>query len=147
VNLEVSWLPEDFDRDRWGTEVRPIVAWENETWLFAVNPILDTSLGGPGSREGPSFEPALMAKFKVDGKFDVGFEYYANLGPVVGPVPWSEQEHYLFEAFDLLSVERFELNAGIGEGLSAGSNGLVLKMIAGYTWEKGDRRSDLRGRL
>jgi hypothetical protein len=147
VNLEVSVLPEAYDRDRWGTEVRPIIAWENELWHFALNPILDTSLAGPGSRDGPSFEPAVMATIKIDQKVDVGIEYYANIGPVVRPAAWSEQEHYVFEAFDLLSVERFELNAGIGEGFGAGSNSLVLKVIVGYAWEKDGRRSDLRGRL
>lgn len=43
VNLEVSYLPEAYDRSRWGSEVRPIVAWEDATWLFAFNPIVDRS--------------------------------------------------------------------------------------------------------
>ncbi len=147
VNLEVSLLPEAYERDRWGAEIRPIAAWENDLWIFAVNPILDMSLAGSGARDGPSFEPALMAKIKIDRKVAVGFEYYANIGPVVRPVGWSGQEHYLFEAFDLLSVERFELNAGVGEGFGPGSNSLVLKVIVGYAWEKDGRRSDLRGGL
>ena len=147
MNLELARLPEVFDRDRWGVEVRPIVAWESARWLFAVNPIVDASLAGSGWDDGSTFEPALMAKYKIEGKVAVGFEYYANLGPIVRPSSWSEQEHYLFEAFDFLSIGRFELNAGLGEGFGAGSNDLVLKFIAGYVWDKSARRSDLRGRL
>src|SRR6185369_10236763 len=58
VNLELSLLPEAYDRDRWGTEVRPIAAWEDDLWHLAFNPILDTSLAGAGAEDGPSFEPA-----------------------------------------------------------------------------------------
>jgi hypothetical protein len=136
VNLEVSLLPQKFEAGRWGTEVRPIAAFEDEHWLFAVNPIIDTALAGPGSADGPSFEPAMMAKIKIEGSVALGLEYYANLGPIASPAPLPSQEHYLFEAFDLLSVERFELNAGIGEGLTAASNSLVVKLIVGYAWDR-----------
>jgi hypothetical protein len=147
ANVELAVLPAAYDRDRWGFELRPIAAWEDEHWLFALNPIVDVSLAGPGWSDGPSFEPAFMAKYKIAGKVALGIESYASFGPIVGPSPWSEQEHYIFEAFDLLAVEGLELNAGIGEGFGAGSNGLVLKLIVGYGWDEVARRSDLRGRL
>jgi hypothetical protein len=147
VNVEVSRIPEAYDRDRWGTELRPIAAWENTAWHFAYNPIFDTPLAGPGWADGPSFEPALMAKYKVEGRAAFGIEYYANFGPIAAPSPWSEQEHYLFEAFDLLMVKELELNVGIGEGLTAASNALVLKVIVGYGWETIGSRNDLRTRL
>jgi hypothetical protein len=132
VNFEVSRLPEVYDRDRWGTEVRPIAAWEDRRWLLAVNPILDASLAGAGAADGLAFEPALMIKIKIEGKAALGIEYYANVGPIAHPLSWNDQEHYLYEAFDLLSVERLELNAGIGEGFTGASNALVLKVIVGY---------------
>ena len=135
VNLEVSLIPERFDRDRWATEVRPIAAWEDEHWLFAWNPIVDTPLAGPGWSEGPSFDPAFMAKIKIEGKVAVGIETYSDFGPIAQPSSWSHQLHYLFEAFDLLSVRNFELNAGIGEGLTTASNALTVKVIVGYAWE------------
>jgi len=139
VNLEVSLLPQAYDRDRWGTEVRPIAAWEDDLWLLAINPILNTALAGSGAEKGPSLEPALMAKVKIVGKVALGFEYYAAFGPVAHPAMLRDQEHYLYEAIDLLAVDRLELNLGIGEGLTASSNGLVVKMVAGYTWDRGER--------
>jgi hypothetical protein len=66
----------------------------------------------------------------------VGIEYYASFGPIAHFEGWDEQEHYLYEAADLLSIDRLELNAAIGEGLTAASNALVLKMILGYAWDK-----------
>ncbi len=134
VNFELSLLPSAYDHDRWGTEVRPIVAWQSETWLFALNPILDQPLAGADASLGPQFEPALKVARTV-GPVALGFEYYASLGPLTAPLPWRRQEHYLYEAVDLLSVERFELNAGVGEGLTAESAGIVLKVVLGYTFE------------
>ena len=136
LNTELSLLPERYDRNRWGGELRPIVAWENERWLFAVNPIVGVPLGPPDVHDGPTFEPAAMAKVKVEDVAAFGLEYYASIGAIASPSPISDQEHYLYEVVDLLAVKHFELNAGVGEGLTSASNGFVVKMILGYTWER-----------
>jgi hypothetical protein len=137
LNVEFSYLPPGYDRDRWGSELRPIVAFENERFAFAVDPIVDMSLAGPDLGQGPSFEPCLMALYKVHEAASFGVEYYTNLGPFRGGfLPLRDQEHYVFEVFNLLSVPHFELNAGVGEGLTDGSNRLVFKAIIGYEWEK-----------
>lgn len=148
VNIEISLIPQGYDRSRWGNELRPIVAWENELFEFAFNPIVDIPLANPDWRAGPTFEPCLMAVYKLHDAMSIGIEYYANLGPFGGGfLPPREEEHYLFEVFNLLAVRHLELNAGVGEGLTAGSNTLLFKMILGYAWEKDDepvRRSSLR---
>jgi hypothetical protein len=136
LNLEVSILPGTYDHDRWGSEVRPIVAWQSEAWLFALNPILDQPLAGSDATAGPSFEPALKVA-RTLGPVAVGLEYYASFGPLSALLPWRLEEHYLYEVVDLLSVERFELNAGLGEGLTPESAGLVAKVIVGYSIETG----------
>ncbi len=139
VNIEFSLLPQGYDRSRWGNELRPIVAWENSSFEFALNPIVDTPLADPDVGAGPSFEPCAMAVYKLRGAVSLGFEYYANLGPFGGGfLTPREEEHYLFEVFNLLSVKNFELNAGVGEGLTAASNGLAFKVIVGYAWEHDD---------
>ncbi len=135
INLEVSLLPERYDRDRWGNEIRPIVAWENPDWLLVLNPIIDTSLAGDGWSDGPTFQPAAMAVYKIHGVVSLGLEYYANLGPFSKLLPWRRQEQYVYEVVNLLSVPRLELNAGIGEGLTEASNDVVVKVIIGYAWE------------
>jgi hypothetical protein len=135
ANLELSLLPERFDRSRWGTELRPIVAWENDAWIFAANPIVGIAWTGGGLREGPALEPAAMAKLKVRELVAIGVEYYGSLGPLASPSPLREQEHYVYEAVDLLSVPGFELNVGVGEGLTGESSGVVAKVIVGYVWE------------
>jgi hypothetical protein len=131
VNLEVSLLPRAYDRSRWGGEVRPIAAWEDDRWLLAINPIISLALGAPDASAGPELEPAAMAKVKL-GPIAVGIEYYASIGPLSSPLPFSAQEHYLFQAIDVIGWERVEINFAVGEGLTNGSNGLVIKSIIGY---------------
>jgi len=137
VNVELSILPEAYDQSRFGSEIRPIACWENEHFIIAVNPIIDASLAAPDFAEGPSFEPALLAKAKIAGAVALGVEYYGNFGPIAHVSPWEQQEHYLYEVFDLLSVRDVELNAGVGEGLTNGSNRWTVKMIFGYVWDVG----------
>lgn len=134
VNFELSYLPETYDRARWGSEVRPIVAWHDDDWLFVVNPILGQSLAGSGASDGPSFEPAAKVA-RTLRPLALGFEYYASLGPLASPLPLRQEQHYVYETLDLIGVERFELNLGVGEGLTPTSAGIVVKAILGYTFE------------
>src|ERR1700722_557967 len=55
INVELSLLPQAYDRGRMGGELRPIAAWENESWAFAVNPIVDFEFHGADWRAGPTF--------------------------------------------------------------------------------------------
>lgn len=134
LNLEISRVPSAFERDRWGGELRPIVAWESQRWLLVANPIVELSFAGSSSS--PSFAPAVMAKLKCFDRLAFGLEYYADLGPITRHTPFTEQEHYLFEALDLIGVRDFELNLGLGEGLTQSSNELIAKAILGYSWER-----------
>jgi hypothetical protein len=134
LNLELSYLPATYDGSRWGSEARPIVAWQDDQWLFVVNPILGQSFASPGWSDGPTFEPA--AKFwRTLGRLAVGLEYYGTLGPIAAPLPIRAQEHYVFEVIDVLHLQNVELNFGVGEGLTAASAGIVIKAIVGYEFD------------
>jgi hypothetical protein len=135
INVELALLPRRYDASRWGGEVRPIFAWEDDNVLFAINPNIEVALGAPDVSSGPELGPAMMAKLKIAGRVAVGAEYYASLGAIADPAPLREQVHYVFEVVDLISVPQLELNAGIGEGLTSASNALVAKMILGYSWQ------------
>lgn len=133
VNFELSRLPVAYDPARWGVEVRPIVAWEDDRFLFALNPNLGMPLTAPASRQGPELEPCAMTKLKL-GAVALGLEYYGSLGPVSAILPLAQQEHYLFETIDVVSWRGLELNVGVGEGLTAASNGLVVKTVVGWAF-------------
>jgi hypothetical protein len=134
VNLEISRLPETYDRDRWGGEIRPIAtaATRGGRLFFSVNPIIDLSLAGPEAHRAPSLEPAATALYVIGDLCSVGLEYYANLGPIGDWLPANEQQHYLYEVVNVLKWRRWEINLGLGEGLTEASNRLVGKMIVGF---------------
>ncbi len=136
LNFEVALLPAAFDRNQWGMEIRPIVAWENEQFLFAINPIVSASLAGPAFGAGPVFEPSGMALYKFGERVSLGFEYYASLGPFSSLSPGPEQEHEVFEVVNVLAVKNVELNFGVGEGLTQASSPFVAKMILGFAWDR-----------
>ena len=135
VNLEVSGLPRSYEADGWSLEIRPIVACDLGPLRLAANPIVDVSLTGGGA----SFEPAAQALYEVPGVVSVGLEYYAGLGGLVHLHALREQAHYLYEVANLLRVRSFELNVGVGEGLTAASNAFVAKLILGYVLERRPR--------
>ncbi len=134
VNVEVSVLPTTFDRNVWGMELRPIAAWENEHFMFAINPIVDIPLAGPDFATGPTFEPAGTALYKWEDCVSLGFEYYAAFGPISSPLSVDKQLHYLYEVVNVLAVKNVEVNIGFGEGLTSASNRFVGKVILGYVW-------------
>jgi hypothetical protein len=105
INFELSRLPVE----GWGGEIRPIIAWEDERFIFAANPIVSFPA---------SFEPAGMAKIKV-GPVALGLEYYAS-------VP---HEQYLLAAADLIALKNVELNVAVGDGSAR-----IAKMIVGYVF-------------
>jgi hypothetical protein len=112
VNFELSRIP----HESWGGEIRPILAFEDERFLFAVNPIVSFPA---------AFEPAGMAKLKL-GTVGLGLEYYATVS--------QPREQYLFEAADLFGIKDVEVNAAVGEGFGAASGQLVFKTIFGYAF-------------
>ncbi len=136
LNLELSLLPTTYDVNEWATEARPIIAFENRYVLLAANPIISTPLAGPYFRQGPTFEPAAMALYKIQERAAIGLEYYGDIGPISNPDPVSEQGHYVFEVMQVLAIPNVELSIGFGEGLTSGSNRFVAKLIVGYTFEQ-----------
>jgi hypothetical protein len=51
----------------------------------------------------------------------VGLEYYTDLGPLQNWSPFNEQQHDIYAVVDF-KIGRFDVNAGVGYGLTAGSD-------------------------
>jgi hypothetical protein len=138
LNMEAGRLLARYEPERWGGELRPIVAWEDDRFLLAVNPIVGVPLTGGAA----TFEPAAMALVALGGVLSVGLEYYGDLGPIVTSGHREGGEHTVFEVVNLLSIPNLELHAGIGEGLTENSSRLVAKVIVGYVFERAAARAE-----
>ena len=137
LNVELSAIPETYDRGAVGGELRPIAAYENDYLLLAANPIVTFGFENGEAKDGPSFEPAATAVVKIAGRLGVGAEYYGGLGPFADFLPLREQEHYVYEVVHVLSEDDIELRLGVGEGLTSASNPLVFSVILGTTFDMG----------
>jgi hypothetical protein len=73
----------------------------------------------------------------------VGLEYYTDLGPLRNFSTFNEQQHNLYAVVDF-KIGRFDVNAGVGYGLTPGSDRLMYKMIIGTDLTEGvsDKSSD-----
>jgi hypothetical protein len=121
LNVELSWVRAEYEADHWGAELRPIAAFDAKYLLAAVNPIVGLSL-----RDGAaSFEPAAMAVVPIRSVASFGLEYYGDL---------TARQQYLYQVANLIAFRSFELNAGVGEGLTAASNAVVVKVIVGHAF-------------
>ena len=74
LNVEVSDVPARYEAERWGLELRPIVAQDVGRFSVVVNPIVGVPLTGGAAR----FEPAAEVLFAWPRLASLGLEYYAD---------------------------------------------------------------------
>ena len=125
VNFEESYATPPFSQTRWNMEIRPIVGWRKNNWEFIFNPIVDLSFGQDGEA---IFAPCWRFARSFGESFSLGIEYYADVGPLRGFEPWNEQQHAIYAVVDF-KVGRFDIDAGIGYGLTPNSDRVMAKMI------------------
>lgn len=128
VNFEVSYQTPAFSQTRYALEIRPIVGVRNSDWEFIVNPIVDIGLGALGEAD---FLPAArLARNLGEDRF-LGVEYYTDLGRIGDFLPLEQQRQQIFGVTDF-KLGAFDIELGLGYGLTSGSDRLVAKAIIGY---------------
>lgn len=130
LNFELSNDAPGFSQTRWALEVRPIIGWRNADYEFIVNPIVDVGFGKYGEAD---FAPAVRLVRKFGEDLFAGFEYYADFGKIGSFSPLQEQQHTLFAVTDF-KVGVFDVNFGVGYGLTSSSDRWVVKSIVGYAF-------------
>jgi hypothetical protein len=127
VNFEFAYSTPKFSQTRWNAEIRPIIGVRKGDYEFIVNPIVDIGFGNEGDVE---FTPAARFARKLGEDLAIGLEYYAALGPIGNFLPFGEQQHNIYGVVDF-KVGRFEVNFGVGYGLTGGSDRWMTKLIIG----------------
>lgn len=131
LSAELGFQRRDFAEDTWTAELRPIIDKQVGPWYFAFNPALDSSISGLNANRGWEFSPNVKVSYDVTKKVTLGVEYYGTLGPVSDFDPVNAQQHQLFPSLDLNVGEAWEINAGIGFGLTPGTDRFIAKFIFG----------------
>lgn len=131
LSVEVGYQQSTYSLDTWTIEIRPIIDKQIGPWYFAFNPVLDQSLKGPGTHTGIEFSPQAKVSYDLTKAVSAGIEYYGGLGPVGSFLPASRQQQLLFAVADLNIDPKWEINFGVGVGLTHDSDGLIMKLILG----------------
>jgi len=122
TNFEFSLNAKHWDTSRFTSEVRLIVGWHLHAVDIILNPIFDTAYDGLGNLD---FAPATRIAYNCTPIWAVAIEEYGDLGPVHG---FHDQAHQLWGVVDRNSGA-FSVEAGVGFGLTSGSDHLTLKLI------------------
>jgi hypothetical protein len=126
INWELSFVQQRFEQARRTTEIRPILGYRSDAWLFSFNPIVTTDLAGP-DKGVLMFAPAAKLSRSLSHGTALGAEYYAELGRLSHFAPRAEQSHVLYAVLD---TER--VNFGIGRGLTGASDRWTIKAIFSF---------------
>lgn len=131
LSTEIGYQRRSFSEDSWSWELRPIIDKQWGRWYFALNPAFEKSLHGLNSSGGWGFAPSGKIGFDVCKTVSVGVEYYSSLGQLTHFSNWHEQQHQIIPVVDLNLSPEWELNFGLGFGLTRSTDDLLVKLILG----------------
>lgn len=141
ANFELSYATPRFSETKWNMEIRPIIGWRKDNIEFIINPIVDIGFGENGE---VTFAPAARLARNFGENFALGIEYYTGLGPLQNILPFNDQQHNIYAVTDF-KIGRWEVNTGIGYGLTSASDRWMAKMIIGTDLNEGVKsKSDER---
>jgi hypothetical protein len=134
ISLEYAFLKQPGDvHFRQALAITPILERHIRRFEFSFNPALEIAISGPNAGASPVFEPSAKAASRVGRRVWLGVEYYAETGSIRRLEPLSEQHHLIFPVVDIRSPSRWDLNVGIGRGLTGGTEHWVVKSILGVS--------------
>jgi hypothetical protein len=142
ANFEFSVNNKRWDATHFTSEVRPIVGWHLKPWDIIINPIVDTAYDGLKNLE---FVPASRIAYNFPSGWTLAAEEYDDFGPLHAFAPLDEQAHQLFAVVDR-TWKDWDIEAGIGVGLTDASDRLTLKLIVSRDLNRPARISPARAR-
>jgi hypothetical protein len=125
ANFEFSVNAKRWDESRFSSEVRPIIGWHLKPVDIIINPIVDTAYNGIRNLE---FVPATRVAYNFPNHLALAAEEYDGFGPLHGFLPLSQQLHHLYGVVDK-TWGPWDIEAGVGAGMTAASDKLTLKLI------------------
>jgi hypothetical protein len=132
LSNEVGYQRRQYSTDTWTWEMRPIVDQKVGRWYWSFNPTFDYSIHGLSQNQGFVFSPNFKFSYDFTPKIAGGLEYYGSLGPATNFLPIHQQQQQIFPAIDLNLAPQWEINFGLGVGLTGSTDHLIVKAIIGY---------------
>ncbi len=138
LSSEIGYQRARYSPDTWSFELRPIVDKQLGHWYVAANPALERSFHGPSVPQGVTFSPAVKVGYDVTKKINAGMEYYGNYGNLISFDAVAKQEQQFFAVTDLNVSPEWEINFGLGLGVTGSTDHLIVKAILGrhFNWTR-----------
>jgi hypothetical protein len=125
MNFEFSFNQSQWDPNTYTSEIRPIIGLHLHPWDLIFNPILDNSYRG--GFKSLDFAPSTRIAYHLNGDWAIAVEEYDDIGPLRNFYKSSDQFHELWATFD--HYAKTDIEAGIGFGLTPGSDAVTLKLM------------------
>jgi hypothetical protein len=132
VNYELSYYHQRIAESRYNGELRGILGTNQGDWKFTINPIISVALSHNPSGRRPEFEVFAQALRSFGGRFSLGIEHYASLGPLRNPTFGSQSEQISYLVAEFKTKGHFDVHLGVGHGWTAGTaDKRVFKALIG----------------
>lgn len=126
INFEFSVNSLYWEPRRITSEIRPIIGTHLGRWDLIYNPIVDTDYtGGLGNLQ---FNPAGRVAYNLNKNWAVAAEEYSGFGFLNDILPAHDQFQEVWAVFDHKS-NIVDIEAGVGMGVTAGSDRVTLKLM------------------
>jgi hypothetical protein len=145
ISNEMGYQRARFLPDTWTWEIRPIIDKQAGRYYISFNPTLDRAWHGPGVKDGVVFAPNFKVGYDFTRKINAGLEYYGSSGPIFNPSPPGQQQHQFFAVTDLNVSPAWEINFGVGVGVTGSTDHLIVKGILGRRFDWGHHKSEPPG--
>jgi hypothetical protein len=137
VSAEYTFVKQAGDRHfRQAIAITPILERHGRRFEMSLNPAIEIAVRGPGVASSPVLEPSAKVASKLFETMWLGIEYYAETGSIRHFDPLSEQHHLIFPVVDFRTASGWELNVGVGRGLTGSSEHWVVKSIVGVRFRR-----------
>lgn len=127
ANLEVGRVAHRIDENPWNAELKAMFGFHGDRWTLATNANIGWKISGPAASPA-GFRLDSKIAYKTDHGFEVGLESYNEFGPIKNMGHLNQQSQTLFAVLDI-NVRGWDLNLGIGRGMTSASDRWILKTI------------------
>lgn len=131
MSAEIGYQRPVYSADTWTLELRPIIDKKVGHWYASFNPTFDRALHGANASRGFEFSPNAKVSYDFRKWIAGGLEYYGAAGPVSGFDRWRDTQQQFFPAVDLDVSPKWEINFGVGVGVTRSTDHLIVKAIIG----------------
>ena len=139
LSTEFGYARPIFSSSIWSLEIRPIVDKQKGRLYWSINPALEKAFTGPESQRGWEFSPDAKISWNFTKAVAFGLEYYSGFGPIGGIDPFPYQAQQFVPAFDLDVSPKWEINFGLGVGVTRATDHMLFKAIIGRRFDWGKR--------